>query len=198
MIFWEVGRTKRAAMTGYSLLNPKFNDFLFAAIGEERNEMRLSVLSALTRLGADPWQEAARLDQLPKELAAQSLASMIGDLPTGRWAPSDSGPIAARLIELLPSQNASRSPWIPDCGGVLQMIRPWALPSLVYAVLLATLSMVGGREPSSGTNPNNAPLTNAISPSQVPLGGSALEPTLRPNHMDESRQGPVSSRTDGG
>jgi hypothetical protein len=54
-------------MRGYSLLDSEFNDFLFAPIGEEGNEMLLSVLSALARLGVDPWQEAARLSQLPKE-----------------------------------------------------------------------------------------------------------------------------------
>jgi hypothetical protein len=38
-----------------------FDAFLFAPVGEERNGMLLSVLSALARLDVDPWQEAARL-----------------------------------------------------------------------------------------------------------------------------------------
>ena len=36
----------------------EFDSFLCAPIGEERNGMLLSVLSALARLDVDPWQEA--------------------------------------------------------------------------------------------------------------------------------------------
>jgi hypothetical protein len=95
-------------MPGYPLLSTEFNDFLFAPIGAEKNEMLLSVLSALARLGIDPWQEAARLTQLPRELATQRLTSMVEGLPDGRWAPSDSRIIAARLVQLLPSRNNSK------------------------------------------------------------------------------------------
>lgn len=48
-------------MSGYSLPNSEFNAFVFAPIGEERNGMLLSVMSALARRDIDPWQEAARL-----------------------------------------------------------------------------------------------------------------------------------------
>jgi hypothetical protein len=41
----------------------EFNDFLYAPIGVERNEMPLSVLSALARLNIDPWGEAAELSE---------------------------------------------------------------------------------------------------------------------------------------
>jgi hypothetical protein len=40
-----------------SVLGTEFDDFLFAPIGEDRNDMPLSVLSALARLDIDPWQE---------------------------------------------------------------------------------------------------------------------------------------------
>jgi hypothetical protein len=45
----------------FSLLHSDLNDFLFAPVGEEQNGVTLSVVSALTRLGVDPWEEAARL-----------------------------------------------------------------------------------------------------------------------------------------
>jgi hypothetical protein len=45
----------------FSLLHSDLNDFLFAAIGHEQNGMQLNVVSGLTRLGLDPWEEAARL-----------------------------------------------------------------------------------------------------------------------------------------
>jgi len=89
----------------FSRLNSEFNDFLFAPIGEEGNDTLLTVLSALARLGIDPWQESARLAQLSTELATQRLTSIIAGLPNGRWAPTDAGAIAARLVNLLPAKR---------------------------------------------------------------------------------------------
>ena len=58
------------ARTGsISQISSAFDDFLFAPIGEERNGMLLSVVSALARLNVDPWQEAANLAQLPRTSA---------------------------------------------------------------------------------------------------------------------------------
>ena len=51
--------------------------------------MPLSVLSALSRLGLDPRDEAARLAHLTKEAAADQLARMIARLYERRW--SDNG-----------------------------------------------------------------------------------------------------------
>jgi len=62
------------ALASVSLLNPEFDDFLFASIGEDRNGMLLSVLSAMARLDVDPWQEAAKLAGLPGQAATQRLA----------------------------------------------------------------------------------------------------------------------------
>jgi hypothetical protein len=94
-----------ALPAAFSLLNSEFNDFLYAEVGEEGNGMQLSVVSALTRLGIDPWLEAARLSDLPKELAATTLSGLIARLPVGHWDPSDTRGIAARLIDLLPERG---------------------------------------------------------------------------------------------
>lgn len=64
----------------FSLLHSDLNDFLYASVGDEQNGMPLSVISALTRLGVDPWDEAARLAAVPKALAAGALAPMIARL----------------------------------------------------------------------------------------------------------------------
>jgi hypothetical protein len=152
-------------MPGHSLLNSEFNDFLFAPIGEERNEMLLSVISALARLGIDPWQEAARLTQLPKELATQSLASMVEGLPSGRWAPSDSRAIAARLVQLLPPRSKSKTPSIAANNGVHQMIRSLAVMWLIYAVVSgAALLMAGNREQPSGMKLKWTPSVGPLGP----------------------------------
>ena len=55
----------------YSLGHSEYNAFLFAAVGEEKVGLPLTVLTALTRLGFDPWREAARLSDLPRETAAR-------------------------------------------------------------------------------------------------------------------------------
>jgi hypothetical protein len=89
----------------FSLINSEFNEFLFASVGEEKNGMRLSVLSALTRLGFDPWREAARLAGLPKEAAVRALAAAITMLPEGDWKVSDAGAIAASLVNRLPRRG---------------------------------------------------------------------------------------------
>jgi hypothetical protein len=89
----------------YSLINSEFNEFLFASIGDEENGMSLSVISALTRLGFDPWEQAARLAALPLGVAASTLAPMIARLPAVNWGASDATSIAARLVALLPKRR---------------------------------------------------------------------------------------------
>ena len=89
----------------FSLLHSDLNDFLFASVGEEQNGVTLSVVSALTRLGLDPWEEAARLTPLPKARAAEALATLIARLPISRTLSSDDLAISQRLVELLPDQK---------------------------------------------------------------------------------------------
>ena len=71
--------------------------------------MPLSVLSAFTRLGLDPWLEAARLSDLPKDFAVSTLSAIIARLPVGRWELSETRVIAVRLIQTLP-QRARAEP----------------------------------------------------------------------------------------
>ena len=67
----------------YSLGHSEYNAFLFAAVGEE-SVGTLTVLTALSRLGIDPWQEAARLSDLPRETAARVFAQTIAKLARRR------------------------------------------------------------------------------------------------------------------
>jgi hypothetical protein len=91
---------------------PELNAFLFASVGEDKNGIELTVLSALLRLGFDPWQEAARLSELPREAAARTLAAAFALLPEGNWQVPQIASLAARLVDYLP--------------------RPGALPSAVF------------------------------------------------------------------
>jgi hypothetical protein len=100
----------------FSLLHSDLNDFLFAFVGDQRNGMPLNVVSALTRLGVDPWEEAARLAALPKALAAEALAPMIAQLPIFRRQQSDNLVISQRLIELLPTGQQAATPGPEQAG----------------------------------------------------------------------------------
>lgn len=102
----------------YSLLGAEFNDFLFAFVGEEESGVELTVLSALARLGLDPWGEAANLSKLSREAATSALEAKIAALPKGLWKESDIRSIAVRLVNCLP-KNASVSAVSPQESAVL-------------------------------------------------------------------------------
>src|SRR5665213_735242 len=94
-------------MTQLPHIDSQFDRFLFTPLYQDR-ETPLSVLSALARQDVDAWQEAARLAQLPKDHAVNSLASTIWKSDSERWSPSEASIVATRLIELLPSRNGPR------------------------------------------------------------------------------------------
>jgi hypothetical protein len=89
------------------LFEHEFDEFLCASIGEEKNGMALSVMSAFARRNVDPWQEAARLSQLPRDVATRELCSMIAEVSLG--APGRASPraIAERLMAPLPRSHGS-------------------------------------------------------------------------------------------
>ena len=87
-------------------LRPDLDKFLFAEVGAEQEGVPLSMVSALTRLGLDPWDEAGRLSSLGKQEAAEQLARLIAELPgTGRHL-AEAREIARELVERLPKHNS--------------------------------------------------------------------------------------------
>jgi hypothetical protein len=100
-----VADVKRATSATY--LSPAFNDFLYAPIADNGDGMPLSVLSALARLGVDPWQEAATLAGLPRETAIQRLTTLIAQLPGGTLAHPGPATNIAALIAYLPRRVGS-------------------------------------------------------------------------------------------
>ncbi len=87
------------------LIGPEFDKFLYAPIGAERSGMLLSVLSALARLDVDPWQEAASLARLPRQMATERLTALIAALPAEPAMDILVKTIAADLVALLPKTN---------------------------------------------------------------------------------------------
>jgi len=151
-----------------SPLGPEFNDFLFAPIGEERNGMLLSVLSALARLDVDPWQEAAELAQLPRQTATQRLASLIAALPDGPSAHLDPGSIAARLIVLLPrgagSNIASRETLLND--GAVTNSRT-IMYVIIIAFMLGAQYIIASHQTPAQVDNAHAPASSTVIP-QIP------------------------------
>jgi hypothetical protein len=132
----------------YSLINSEFNEFLFALVGQEKSGMQLTVLSALARLGFDPWREAARLSELTKEAATSALAATISALPEGDWKGLSSRSIAVRLVDRLPKHVSppAKSPQ----GRSIRDQKPKSEPkkglvwmALAIAVLVAVSRLFG-------------------------------------------------------
>jgi hypothetical protein len=110
---WSVGQPLRRASGNmalpakFSLLHSELNDFLFAQIGEEESGAPLSVLSALTRLGIDPWTEGTRLSDLPRDVAARRLVPMIAMFPKKKRGSAEVLALAEWLVALLPQRSAA-------------------------------------------------------------------------------------------
>jgi hypothetical protein len=87
---------------------PQYDAFLCASLGED-DELRLDVLSMLTRQELDPLEEAGRLARLSLTQAINSLASKIWKSNSERWSPAEASILAIRLIQLLPSHGGAGS-----------------------------------------------------------------------------------------
>ena len=166
----------------YNALGSEFNEFLYAPIAEEHNGMVLSVLSALARLGLDPWEQAAQWDRLPGETAASNLASLIAALPDGPSARPDPGPLATHLIALLPHRH-ERTSVAPAAAGASEASLPTASArSAVYMIvylilavfLLCSQWIFGGRPAMEQPGaPHAAATVPAVPPPPVPPASSA-------------------------
>ncbi|WP_131802652.1 hypothetical protein [Limimaricola pyoseonensis] len=99
-------------MPSSNLLHPGANDcdrFLFAPVGEDRNGYVVTVLSALARLGLDPWKEASDLATMPRSVARERLDRLLTrfrDVPTLK---REHAATAERLSLLLPERFRPRA-----------------------------------------------------------------------------------------
>jgi hypothetical protein len=166
--------------TATSALESRFDPFLYAAVRENPDGAPLTVLSVLARLDIDPWEEAARLAQLPGEAAARALAGRISASREGSATPPDSGTIAARLITLLPprSEPEIAAPRVPPGGprviripGRATIVARAALCLIAVALLLIGqwLAVSYLASPPAKT-PRAAPARVAPSPAEWPDG----------------------------
>jgi hypothetical protein len=129
-----------------SYLTPQFDDFLFARLNEDSDAAPLTVLSVLARLGVDPWEEAAKLAQLPRVSAAKRLLEFFAATPSALPAYLSAKTVSDRLIDLLPSPaDVMTRP--PQIRGARVLTRSPIWP-VVIAVILATLLIVISLRPT--------------------------------------------------
>jgi hypothetical protein len=88
-----------------SVSSSRYDDFLFAVICEDSNGTQLSVISALTRVDVDPWEEAARLEKMAGTLAQKHLVSVRDKTSGQNWSISQTEVVASKLVALLPSSK---------------------------------------------------------------------------------------------
>jgi hypothetical protein len=142
----------------------EFDEFLYTPIAEERNGTLLNMVSALARRNVDPWEEAARLAQLPGEAAKAFLTALLVAQPDGPSARADPEALATRLAALLPKKVAvrERSPNAKPVAGFAanpQGLRRSVLLSFVLTALILLMQWFLGH-PAQRT----APPGTAVSP----------------------------------
>jgi len=113
---------------------PEFDAFLSALVGEDSSGLPLSVVSALARMDLDPWEEAGKLAELPKETASLRLAALLVAIPDASLRNGDRTEIANRLIALL--RRGSSAQVKSPMGPIRNADRIRKLPR-VYAILFA-------------------------------------------------------------
>lgn len=134
--------------------------------------MQLSVLSALARLEVDPWQEAAKLAELPGAAATERLASLIALLPSEPSMHRDPDTIAARLVALLPRRARSNTAPIKTLLGAGKVAHSWAVIYLMLmALALGTEWIAASHQLSGQVDKAHTPVSGTISPQSAPISG---------------------------
>jgi hypothetical protein len=151
-----------------SIGHPEFDAFLSAPVGEDADGVELTVMSALARIGLDPWSEAARLSDLPRDVAVEALAMTLAKLPAGSWKRAgnlpDLGDLARRLSDCLPGSH--RPVAVPGGPAGAARSRPAAktlsgpLLWLVYAAVAVGFYMLLSQwQPEHQLEPASRPST---------------------------------------
>jgi hypothetical protein len=128
-------------------LRPDLDNFLFATVGTEHEGMPLSMVSALTRVGLDPWEEAGRLSSLGKREAVEQLARLIAELPGTDRPLEEAREIARGLVQQLPRyDNASPSSSARKIGRRYRWPTMPAMPRksqlMIFCVVAAVAALV--------------------------------------------------------
>jgi hypothetical protein len=142
-------------VTGASVLTPhppEFERFLYASVGDDRNGYAVTMLSALARLGFDPWNETAELIPLGREVAAERLGILLSKFRDVPALEHDHKKVGRELSKLLPERLSTRgqtgAAWGMTSGTANRNSGPsgiiWTIGALVLIMLLILFASVSG------------------------------------------------------
>lgn len=128
-------------MSSRIILNPnppEFERFLYATVGEDRQGTDVTVISALSRLGLDPWKEAEDLSTLNRSAASSQLGKLLSGLSDVPSLAMDNRAVAAKLAALLPDRVKPRRRATQEMGNPPSRRIPsvWIIAALVFLVAL--------------------------------------------------------------
>lgn len=118
---------------------PDYDAFLYAEVGQDATGATVSVLSALARLGLEPWTEAQALARLKRPEAQARLKAHLAEIRDIPMLARASNSVAIRLVALLPTRAPSSASKLPDAMWSIASPIPlrWVLIALVCGLVLA-------------------------------------------------------------
>jgi hypothetical protein len=152
-----------------SPLSPEFDSFLFAPIGADRNGMQVSALSGLARSDLDPWEEAAKLADLPGTAAIARLATIIEMLPGKAWGRQEATAAATRLIALLPHMRVAAGDQTPDSRSVQSNLRSWWVYVVLMSLVLGSQFLIASQQQPPATQQSDVQSARDVAPTQPPV-----------------------------
>jgi hypothetical protein len=136
-----------------------YDNFLYAIVVESEGAP-ITVVSMLTRLNLDPWLEATRLAQLPRQEAIDWLSANIQRV-TARRMP-EATEIAARLLQRLPTRE----------NLVVQAMRTETLDFtsiwLIFAIFFTMMIVSSGVQRQDGGPPRERATVQKSEPTVLP------------------------------
>ena len=116
-----------------------FDPFLYAVLGEDRDGASVTVISALARLGLDPWKAAAELAALDPKAARERLGTILEGVKDVPKLDRELGSVAANLVLKLPKRLLHRA---AKTAAPLTLGRPsisigWLLALVIVGFALA-------------------------------------------------------------
>lgn len=154
-----------------SLHKPEFDNFLLSSLGEDRNGMKVSVLSGLARSDLDPWHEAAKLAGLPGRTAIERLAVIIEALPGEGSTHKEVQVVAARLVALLPQTRADGASVSqpPNNLGAMINSRSWLVYVMLMSFVLGSQFIIAIEHRQSPTRQSDVGSAGVMLPTQLPV-----------------------------
>ncbi|KWV49863.1 hypothetical protein AS156_15150 [Bradyrhizobium macuxiense] len=141
-----------------SVLPSRYDDFLYAVICEDGNGTQISVVSALARLDVDPWEEAARLDEMIGARAQKRLISMLDRMSGQNWMDDQKKAVASRLVGLLPTSRARSNP-MPGSEVSIELL---VCVAIFWGFLLATAALTYNDHKTSAVAESHASITPPV------------------------------------